>query len=89
MPFNLFGTDADLQTIVRERRKDAATVKMLEDGKLPGRIRTGLRAVPSGNADVIAGDALGDVVTNGTYVYTLISVSGALKWDRRAHSVGW
>ena len=89
MPINLYGEQATLETVIRERRKDAATISTLENGKLPGRIRTGLRAVPSSPTDVIQGDAEGDTVINSTYVFCLISVSGVLKWDRRAHNVGW
>lgn len=89
MPLNLYGESASIEDVIRERRRDAQAVKSIEDDKLNGRIRTGLRAVPSGNADIIQGDALGDVITDATYIYTLISVSGAMKWDRRAHSVAW
>lgn len=89
MPLNLFGANTSLLTIIRERRRDAAAVAALETGKMPGRIRTGFRAVPSSATDVIAGDAEGDLVTDGTYTYQLITVSGALKWNRIAHSVAW
>jgi len=89
MQLNPFGSNSTLADVLRERANDVATVAALDQGKLPGRIRTGLRAVPSSNSDVIAGDALGDVITDATYIYTLIRVSGSLKWDRRAHNVSW
>lgn len=45
--------------------------------------------VPSSATDVQADDRLGDVVNDATYEYKLVEVSGVLKWDRRALSVGW
>ena len=89
MPINQFGANATLETVIRERRKDVAAITALEQGKRPGRIRTGLRSAPSSATDVAAGDAEGDIVVDATYVFSLLKVGGTLKWDRRAHSVGW
>lgn len=89
MPFNGFGSRTDLQTITKERKNDCAVITALETGKLPGRLNPPGRAVPSSHSNVISGDAQGDVITDGTYIYTLISISGSLVWDRRAYSVGW
>ena len=58
------------------------------DGKLSGRLRTD-RTTPTGNADVAAGDAEGDVIRTGGYTYTLVSDGGTLKWDRQAWDVAW
>lgn len=65
------------------------SIRQLRNNRLQGRQRTDTRAAPSSATNVVAGDSLGDVVTDGTYIYTLIDVSGTLKWDRQAHSTGW
>lgn len=87
--FNPFGSTADLETVVRERRNDVAIVNDLIGNKLPGRARTNFRSVPTSATDVTATDREWDVIVDATYVYTLITVSGSLVWDRRAHSTGW
>ena len=87
--FNQFGQSSTMADVIRERSNDIAVVSGLQTGKLQGRIRTSTRAAPTSNSDVVAGDAEGDVVVGATYVYTLISISGTLKWDRRAHSAAW
>lgn len=93
MPFQNFGSSATLEDIKRVRQSDSQTITQLENGKLQGRfapITNGVpRAVPSSHSDVIRGDTLGDVITDATYVYTLLSVSGTLVWDRRALSIAW
>lgn len=86
MPFNFVTT---LEDLLRERRRDVSAISALEQGKLPGRIRTGQRDVPANAADVIAGDGEGDVITDGTYRYELINDSGTLLWDRRTTDTGW
>jgi len=47
--------------------------------------------VPSSPTDVLADDAEGDVViqADGAFEYTLIDVSGTLKWDRRTLDTAW
>lgn len=89
MPFNLFSKNTTLADVIAQRRYDANAIDDLEKQKCPGRERTGLRAVPTGHADLLPGDAWGDEITDATYVYRLIRVSGVLVWDRRAHSVAW
>lgn len=86
---NQFGNLTDIKDIIAERKRDVIEYNALKTGKKQGRIRTGIRAVPSSATDVIQGDAEGDIVTDATYIYELVTVSGSLKWDRRAHSVGW
>lgn len=93
MPFKNFGTSATLQDVLRTRKDDCNTVQVLENGKLMGRfnpINNGvLRAAPSAHNNVIQGDAQGDVITDATYIYTLLSVSGTLVWNRQALSIAW
>lgn len=86
---NKFSKHTTIDDIIRERVADVTEVDVLREGKLNGRIRTLVRAVPSSATDIISGDAEGDVVIDATYVYTIYSVSGTLKWDRRTLSVGW
>ena len=86
---NRFTQSTTLGDIVRERDRDIADFEAVRLGKMDGRIRTATRAVPSAANNVVAGDAEGDVVVDGTYVYTLYSISGTLLWDRRSHSAGW
>lgn len=45
--------------------------------------------VPSGPTDVEATDNEGDIVSDGTYEYKLVDVSGNLRWDRRTLNVSW
>tara|TARA_R110000851_G_scaffold203106_1_gene354949 strand:- start:187 stop:450 length:264 start_codon:yes stop_codon:yes gene_type:complete len=86
---NKFSQHTSLQDIIRERETDVTEVDLLREGKLYGRFRTLTRTVPSSATNVLFDDAEGDVVTDATYVYTVYSVSGVLKWDRRSLSVGW
>lgn len=86
---NHYGNDTQLKDIIAERKRDVAEVLALRQGKKQGRIRTGFRTVPTSAINVIQGDVEGDVVTDATYIYELITVSSSLKWDRRTHSVGW
>lgn len=65
-----------LSDIIRERKTDILEYENLRTGKLDGRIRTATRAAPSANDDTLAGDKEGDIVVDGTYVYTAIEVSG-------------
>jgi len=93
MPFNNYGASVNLQQIADERHRDASTVSQLEQGKLDGRRRNegaNTRATPSSNADIIAGDAEGDMLNDGTYRYELINVTGVgLRWHRTALAVSW
>jgi len=85
----IFSANTSIDDIVRERANDVREVYQLQTGKLPGQIRTANRAVPSSPTDVSAGDMEGDWLCDATYIYTLRSISGTLKWDRQAHSTGW
>ena len=80
---------AVVQDILGLRREDITEVEQLQQGKLKGRDRTGVRAVPTSATDTVDTDIVGDVVKDATYRYELIDISGTLKWDRRALSVGW
>ena len=78
-----------LQQILGLRKEDITEYNGLQQGKLKGRDRTGVRAVPTSATDTTAEDFVGDVVKDATYRYELIDISGTLKWDRRTLSVGW
>lgn len=83
----IFPNNATMQDVIRERASDVREVDALRTGKLDGRIRTLTREVPTSEADVVQGDAEGDVVTGldglDEYIYTLLSFNGVLKWDKR------
>lgn len=85
----LYGPGATFEDAKKLRREDALIVQKLIEGKLKGRIRTGFRAAPSSNSDVISGDVEGDVVTDATYKYELLTVSGSLKWHRTTLNISW
>ncbi len=93
MPFNKYGSSVTLEVIASERLRDAEAVVQLERNKLKGRIRNEggtARATPSGNSDVIAGDAEGDTLNDGTYKYELINVTGVgLRWHRVTMLIAW
>lgn len=89
MPIKKYGASATLDDVLSERHNDARTILAIENGKLLGRFNPVGRAVPSSHSNVIQGDAQGDVITDATYVYTLLSVSGALVWHRVALSIAW
>lgn len=89
-PFNSAAVPALVEQIIRLRRSDQQDVQKLHDSKLGGRQRTGVRSVPTAANDVAAGDVVGDVITDGTYRYTLVTVVGTgLRWHRETLSVGW
>ena len=93
MPFNQFGHSATLTDVLRERLADISTVNQIETGKLQGRIRNSganARATPSSNSDVVQGDFEGDTLNDGTYIYTLVNVTGVgLRWHRATLSIAW
>ena len=78
-----------VRQILGLRREDITEYETLRDGKLKGRDRTGVRAVPANATDTDAGDIIGDVVKDGTYRYELVDDSGTAKWDRRTLDVSW
>lgn len=78
-----------LEDVIRAWPVLSETLLQIRNNRLQGRQRTDTRAAPSAATDVVAGDALGDVVTDATYKYTLIDVSGTLLWHRESHSTGW
>lgn len=61
----------------------------VQDGRLRGRLRTGVRAVPASATDVATTDMEGDVLNDSTYFYRLVNISGTLKWHRVVLSVAW
>lgn len=81
-----FGSTATLQDVMRERRNDVAAVEALRQYKADGRDRTGLRAVPSAETDVAAGDKVGDYLfdVSGGNLYRLIDNSGTIQWIEQA-----
>ena len=84
-----FPYDITVADIARERRKDIQIVERLQQFKLKGRIRTD-RATPTSNSNVIAGDNEGDVLNDGTYLYTIIDVAGiGLRWHRETLAISW
>lgn len=78
------------EDLLRSRAEDVREIAGIQENKLQGRWRYD-RAFPSSAADVISGDALGDRMTNGTYLVELVDedMSGSLKWHRTTLSVGW
>ena len=77
-----------LQDILR--REDITEYETLRNGKLKGRNRTGVRAVPSSATDTGAEDIIGDIITDSTYKYELVEVVGTgPRWHRTTLSVGW
>ena len=93
MPFNQYGVDGSLQTVLNERLRDISTIEQLERNKLAGRRRNGganNRTAPSSATDVIQGDAEGDIVNDGTYIYELINVTGTgLRLHRVSLAISW
>lgn len=86
------GSGAGTSDLLREHNRVVSDIEQLYMNRLQGRIRTLTRAVPASATDVVTGDnpdLEGDWLTDGTYSYTLRSVSGTLKWDRQSLSVGW
>ena len=86
------GSGAGENDLLREHNRAVSDIEQLYRNRLQGRIRTETRAAPTSATDVVTGDnpdLEGDWMTDGTYSYTLRSVSGALKWDRQTLSVGW
>jgi hypothetical protein len=82
--FRQFGASTTIDTVITERRNDAAVVDHLVGNKVQGRDRTGVRTVPTAQTDVINGDIKGDYVYDfsNEYVYKLTSNSGTLQWVR-------
>lgn len=94
MPFSSYGrlgSDA-INVVFNERERDVSAVAQLETGKLQGRWRnTGAnaRAVPSSSADVLSGDALGDMLYDSSYLYVCLLIGGTLTWCRIALATSW
>ncbi len=79
-----------LQEIVRLREtEDISDFQNLNNRFVTGRGLFRSRAAPSTPTNVLATDSEGDIVNDATYEYKLLNISGVLKWDRRALSVGW
>jgi hypothetical protein len=85
--FRQLGNNATLQQVRDQRRNDAKVVDFLLEFKLQGRDRTGLRAVPTADDDVIKlsgglGDILGDIVYDftGNKKYELVNNNGTIQW---------
>lgn len=78
-----------VRDIIELRQDDLNSFNRVRNGKLKGRNRTGVRAVPTASDDTQAGDIEGDTLTDATYRYTLVDAGGTLKWDRQTLSVSW
>lgn len=79
-----------VRSIIGLRNEDITETDALRNGKLKGRLVTESRSVPTAANDVSADDVEGDVLTDGTYRYTLLNVVGTgLRWHRETLSVGW
>ncbi len=89
MVWKNFSANATLQEIIKERRADTEGFTRLDQQKLKGRDRTGVRAVPADAADVEQGDIAGDRLNDDTYKYELMTTSTGLKWDRRTLNTSW
>lgn len=83
------GMEEALRQIIGTRPDDKAAFSKVEQFKMPGRVRTGIRAVPTSATDVVNADLEGDLITDATYLYRLVNVSGVLKWHRTTLSIGW
>lgn len=92
MPFNSYGASGGLDVVFGERERDISTVRQLENGKLMGRWRnTGANAreAPSSSADVVSGDAFGDMVYDSSYLYVCLTIGGSLTWCRISLDSSW
>lgn len=89
MAWENYPANATLQEIIRRRRADTDGFKRLDQQKLKGRDRTGVRAVPADAEDVSQGDIAGDRLNDDTYKYELMQTSAGLKWDRRTLDTSW
>lgn len=78
-----------VRDIAASRDEDIRDYESLRDTKMKGRLRTGVRSVPSSAADVLAGDLQGDKLNDDTYAYELVQTTSGLLWDRRSLDVGW
>lgn len=81
MPFNIVTNLADL---LRERRRDTATIATIEQSKRDGRDVTGRRAEPSAFDNIIEGDAVGDYINTATHHYECQKISGVTLWAKIA-----
>jgi hypothetical protein len=80
--FNLFGSNATIADVIRERKNDIAAVNFLKEFKRSGRDRTGIRAEPSADDDVQSGDKEGDEVLTSSHIYQFRRLNNALQWVR-------
>lgn len=95
MPFNLYGNNPTIETVNRERQRDAIVIEQLEQGKKPYRDRNrgaiARSAAPSAHDDIQQGDAVGDEYLDATYRYLLVNdpIDG-LVWERFSRgSITW
>lgn len=70
-----------VQFIVRERDKDVRDWNNLQFTFISGRK---VARIPTGSADVIDGDRVGDVSFQDDYVYYLYNNAGTAEWRRIA-----
>lgn len=78
-----------VREMVRIRDSDVVAFNNLKQQFVSGRGLFLTRAAPSTPTNVLATDQVGDICNDATYEYKLLSISGTLKWDRRALNVGW
>jgi len=83
MQTNRLGANATQPDLLREHNRVVTDIEQIEQNRLQGRIRTLTRAVPATETDVVAGDAEGDVLTDATHRYELLSYGGTMLWDKR------
>jgi len=80
----------NLQQIARLReQEDISDFNNLDNRFVKGRGLFQARATPSSPTDVLAADEEGDIVSDASFEYKLLNISGTLKWDRRALDVAW
>lgn len=84
--FRQLGASAGIEDFRSARRNDVAVIDGILEYKANGRDRTGLRALPDDETDVIAGDILGDYFYDFTneFRYDLTADDGILQWVRTA-----
>lgn len=79
----IIGESKTLQQIVDLRKDDQATIRSLEQTKFTGRDRTGIRAVPTSNTDLLVSDTVGDRVNDTTHIYFCINIpSVGVQWRK-------
>ena len=79
----IIGESEALRQIINLRSDDQAAIRTLEATKFNGRDRTGIRAVPTSNTDLLVGDTVGDRVNDTTHIYFCMNIPGTgVQWRK-------